>query len=328
MNFQKLKKSLVLLASCMTLAMAVKPSFANEYPTRPIRLICPYAAGGLTDTLSRMLAKRLSERLGQSVVVENRVGASGIIGVEAAAKSPADGYTLVLVSQGLASVNSSLYKTLPYDTLRDFQPISLVSTFSMVFVANPEQPPKSLGEFISMAKARPGSLNYGSAGNATMAHLMTELFKDEVGIDVTHIPFKGESQAFNELMAGRLAGMFSTLGGTLPLIQSGRLRALAVATKERSKLLPNVPTVSEAGVTDFEVLGWYGILAPANVPKVITSRLNKEFEAMLREPEIRDQMFRRGMEARSSSQEEFGKLIRSETERWKKIVVKADIRPE
>ncbi len=324
----RLKNWLSLAAACAVLAFPATAAMANEYPNRPIRLICPYAAGGLTDVLSRMLAKRLSERLGQQVVVDNRTGAGGIIGTEAAAKAPADGYTLVLVSQGLASVNSSLYKTLPYDTFRDFQPVSLVSTFSMVLVSNPNQPPKSLSEFISMAKAKPGALNYGSAGNATTSHLITELFKDEVGVDITHIPFKGESQAFTELMAGRLTAMFSTVGGTLPLIQSGRLRALAVATKERSKLLPNVPTVSEAGVPNFEVVGWYGVLIQAAVPQAIVSRLNKEIDGITREPEFREQMFARGMEVRGSSQEEFAKLIKSETERWKKLVVKANIRPD
>lgn len=234
----------------------------------------------------------------------------------------------MLVSQGLASVNASLYKTLPYDTLRDFIPISLVSTFSMVFVSNPEQPPKSFAELLSMARAKPGTLNYGSAGNATTSHLMTELLKDQVGIDIMHIPFKGESQAFTELMAGRLTGMFATVGGALPLIQSGRLRALAVGTTERSQLLPNVPTVAESGVPNFEVLGWYGILAPANTPKPVANRLSQELMAMSQEPQMRNQLTARGMESVSSTPEEFAKLIKSETERWRKIVVKANIRPD
>jgi len=288
-------------------------------------LICPYAAGGLTDVLSRILAKRLGERLGQPVIVENRTGGGGIIAMDTLAKSPADGYTILLVGQGLASVNTSLHKDLVYNTQRDFAPISLVSTFSMVFVGHPEQPPKTFAEWISMARAKPGSLNYGSAGNASTAHLMTELLKDQINVDVRHVPFRGESQAFQELMAGRLDGMFSTLGGAMPLIQSGKLRPLAIATKERNKLLPNVPTVAETGVPNFEVLGWYGIIAPAKVPKPVLDRLSKEFMAIATEPEIREQLQARGMEAMGSTPDVFEKWIASETERWRQVVIKAGI---
>jgi tripartite-type tricarboxylate transporter receptor subunit TctC len=324
-----IQKLTAALLSSLALAVAsTSAAAASDYPSRPIRLISPYAAGGLTDELARMLSKRLSERLGQPVVVDNRAGAGGVIGVEAAAKAAPDGYTIVLVGQGLASVNASLYKNLPYDTVRDFAPVTMIATFPMVFVSKPDAPPASIAELIAMAKARPGTLNYGSAGNASTAHLMTELFKEQVGIDITHIPYRGESQAFTELMGGRLSGMFATLGGTLPLVQSGKLRALAIATKERSKLLPNVPTVSEAGVPGFEVVGWYGVLAPAQTPKPILERLNKEFTEMAREPEFREQMTSRGLDAVGSSPEELGKMIASETERWRAVVHKANIRAD
>lgn len=328
MRTRKLKEIVGSMLLCLSILVPGAARAADEYPSRPIRLICPYAPGGLTDVLARLLAKRLSERIGQTVFVENRTGAGGIIGVDAVAKAAPDGYTIVMVAQGLASVNASLYKNLPYDTLRDFVPISLVSTFSMVLVSNPDKPPKTLAEFISMAKAKPGGLDYGSAGNASTAHLMTELFNDQAGIDVLHVPFKGESVAFTELMGGRLTAMFATTGGALPHIQSGKLRALAIATKERSKLLPNVPTVAEAGGPDFEVKGWYGILAPVNVPKPVAERLTKEFMAMAREPEMRDLMTSRGMDSVGSTPEEFGKLIKSETERWRKVVVKAGIKAD
>ncbi|KRB81559.1 Bug family tripartite tricarboxylate transporter substrate binding protein [Noviherbaspirillum sp. Root189] len=328
MNIRTLKKAIGTALLCLSCVMPFGAAAASDYPIRPIRLVCPYAAGGLTDVLARVLAKRLSERIGQPVVVENRTGAGGIIGVDAVAKSPADGYTIVLVAQGLASVNASLHKNLPYDTLRDFAPISLVSTFSLVFVGNPELPPKSMEEFIATARAKPGKLDYGSAGNASTSHLMTELLKDQVGIDVVHIPFRGESAAFTELMGGRLTGMFATLGGALPSIQSGKLRALAVATKERNSLLPNVPTVSESGVPGFEVLGWYGILAPINVPKHIRDRLSKEFMAMAKEPEMRQMLASRGMDSVGSSPEAFSKMIKSETERWRQVVTKAKIQAD
>lgn len=325
---QTLKKSIGAVLLCLSCVVPFGSAAASDYPNRPIRLVCPYAAGGLTDVLARLLAKRLSDRIGQPVIVENRTGAGGIIGVDAVAKSPADGYTIVLVAQGLASVNASLHKNLPYDTLRDFAPISLISTFSLVFVGNPELPPKSMEEFLKMARAKPGKLDYGSAGNASTSHLMTELLKDQAGIDVVHIPFRGESVAFTELMGGRLTGMFATLGGALPLIQSGKLRPLAVATKERNSQLPNVPTVSESGVPGFEVMGWYGILAPVNVPKNILDRLSKEFMAMANEPEMRQMLASRGMDAVGSTPEAFGKMIKSETERWRKVVTKANIQAD
>lgn len=308
--------------------LSAAPAMAQEYPSRPIRLICPYAPGGLTDVLARMIAKRLGERLGQQVIVENRTGAGGIIGVDAAAKAAPDGYTIVLVGQGQASVNATLYKDLPYDTLRDFAPLSMVSTFSLVFVTSPDQGPRTFAEFLAQARAKPGALSYGSAGNASTAHLMTELLKDQANIFVTHIPYRGEAVVFPEVMAGRLVGTFATLGGARTLIESGKLRALAVATKERQSLLPNVPTVSESGVKGFEVLGWYGLLAPVKAPKPVIDRLSKELMAIAREPEFRDQLHARGMDAVGSTPEALGKMIASETVRWRQVVNKAGIKPE
>lgn len=317
-----------LVTSISLMALSPNAMASGDYPNKPIRLISPYAAGGLTDVLARMLSKQLSERLGQSVVVDNRTGAGGVIGVDAAAKSPPDGYTIVLVGQGLASVSGSIYKNLPYNTVRDFAPVTMIATFPMVYVGHPSAPPASMTELVSMAKAKPGALSYGSAGNASTAHLMTELFKEQVGIDITHIPYRGESQAFTELMGGRLSGMFATLGGTLPLIQSGKMRALAIATKERSKLLPNVPTVAEAGVPNFEVFGWYGVLAPKGTPQPVLDRLSKTFMEMAREPEFREQMAARGLDAVGSSPAELGQLIESETRRWRSVVQKAGIQAD
>ena len=326
---KKVRRLTTALIAALPLALLSQSALAsNDYPNKSIRLIAPYAAGGLTDVLARMLAKRLSERVGQPVVVENRTGAGGVIGVDAAAKSTPDGYTIVLVGQGLASVSGSIYKNLPYDTVRDFAPVTMIATFPMVFVGHPSSPPASISELISMAKTKPGTLSYGSAGNASTAHLATELFKDQVGIDMLHIPYRGESPAFTELMGGRLAGMFATLGGTLPLIQSGKMRALAVASKERNKLLPNVPTVAEAGVPGFDVFGWYGVLVPKATPKPILDRISKEFMEMAREPEFREQMAARGLDAVGSSPTELSQLIDSETTRWRTVVQKAGIRAD
>jgi len=325
MHFKTFKKSAVAALLSLSFLVPGGAAMASDYPNRPIRFICPYTAGGLTDVLSRLLAKRLSERVGQPVIVENRTGAGGVIAVEGVAKGAADGYTIILVGQGQASVNESLYKKLPYNTLRDFAPISLVSTFSLVFVGNPEQPPKSFSEFLAMARAKPGALNYGSAGNASTSHLMSELLKGEANIDITHIPYRGEAAAMTEVMGGRLTGIFATVGGARPYIESGKLRPLAIATKERSKLLPDVPTVSESGVPGFEVQGWYAILAPKNVPQAVVDRLSKEFMAMAQEPELREALASRGMDAVGSSPEELAKVIKSESERWAKVVADAKI---
>jgi tripartite-type tricarboxylate transporter receptor subunit TctC len=301
---------------------------ADEYPDKPIKFICPYAAGGLTDILTRILAQRLSERLRQPVVVENRTGAGGIIGMEVATKSAADGYTIVMVSQGMASVNPVLYKNLSYDTMRDFVPIAQVASFPLVLTANPGLPPKSVKEFIELARAKPGGMNYGSAGNAATSHLMMEMFKHKADIDVMHVPFKGEAPAITELMGGRLSVMFITLGAALPHIQSGKLRAIGLATKERSKLAPEVPTISEAGLPDFVVQGWYGILAPAGVPKPVVDRLSREFVAIANEPEMRERLLARGIDSGGSPSEAFGKWIRDEMERWRKVVTDANIRAD
>lgn len=303
-------------------------AWAGDYPDRPIKLISPYAAGGLTDILARMIAKRLSERVAQPVIVDNRTGAGGILGVDAAAKAPPDGYTIVLVGQGLASVNASLHKKLPYDTLRDFAPITLIASFPLVLVAHPTASPKTVAEFIAAARAKPGMLTYGSAGNASTAHLASELFREQVGIQINHIPYKGEAPAFTDVISGNVNVMFATLGGALPFIESGRMRPLAIATKERSKLLPTVPTMSEAGVPGFEVMGWYGVLVPKNTPQAVIDRLSKEFMAMAREPELRDQLAARGLDAIGSPAETLGKLIESETHRWRTVVTKSGIQAD
>jgi tripartite-type tricarboxylate transporter receptor subunit TctC len=248
--------------------------------------------------------------------------------VDSVAKSPADGYTLVLVGQGLASVNASLYKTLPYDTQRDFAPISMVASFPLVLVGRPGTPPDTLSAFIAAARAKPGAIAYGSAGNASTAHLTMELLADQAGIKVNHIPYRGEAPAFVDVIAGNTQVMFATLGGARPLLESGRLRPIAIATKERNKLLPNVPTISEAGIPGFEVLGWYGVLAPQGTPKPVLDRLSAEFMAMGREPEVRDQFLERGLILAGTSSDELGKLIRSETERWRQVVLKAGIRAD
>jgi tripartite-type tricarboxylate transporter receptor subunit TctC len=314
------------ISSVAPLAPAVAAD--NSFPDRPIRLIAPYAAGGLTDIAARIVAEKLSRRIGQPVVVENRTGAGGIIGVEMVAKSKPDGYTLALVGQGLASVNESLYPNLKYETLADFKPISLVAKFSLVLVGNPQKAPDSLIQALDLGRKSPDSLSYGSAGTASTAHLAMELFNDQAGIKSLHVPFRGESPAFAELVGGRIDMMFATLGGVLPLVNSGKLRPLAVASKERNPLLPNTPTVSEGGVPGYDVFGWYGILAPASTPDPIIARLSKELMAIGQDPEFQEAMRTRGMEAVGGTPEDLTTTIRDETLRWKALIEKASIQAE
>jgi tripartite-type tricarboxylate transporter receptor subunit TctC len=312
----------------LAVALLVQPAAAQEYPSKPIKFIVPIAAGGLTDTLSRALGQRLSERVGQPMVVDNRPGAGGIIGMEAAAKSAPDGYTIVMVYQGLASVNPILFKVPPYETLRDFVPIAQVATFPMVLVVNASAPIGSVKELIEQARAKPGSMNYGSAGNATTSHLVMELFKRKAGLDLLHIPYKGEAPALTELLGGRVSVTFNSLPSVLAHIRSGKVRALAIATRERSRLLPDVPTITEAGIADLEVPGWYGVLAPAGTPRQIVERLSREFNAVVSEPDTRARLAAQGIDVGGTSPDAFGKWIREETERWRKVIADAGIQAD
>lgn len=300
----------------------------DVYPSRPVKLIAPIAAGGLTDTLARVLAAKLGERLGQPVVVDNRPGGGGVIGITAAAKSPNDGYTLAIVYQGVASVNPVLIKDLPYDTLRDFVPIGLTGRFPLALVVNPKVPAKTAAEFIALARSKPGVLSYGSAGNATTSHLTTELFKRRAGIHVLHIPYRGEAPALNDMMGGQVDVVFTSLTSVLPYLNSNRIRVLGVTTAERSKLAPNVPTISESGLTGFQANGWYGLLAPAGTPKAIVDRLSIELVAVLNEPETRNRLQALGVDAFSSSSDAMRKFIVEDMAKWRTVISEAGIKAD
>ena len=301
---------------------------ADDYPNKPIRLIVPYAAGGLTDNLARAFAQEMSTRLGQPVIVENKAGAGGIIGTEFVAKSKPDGYTLLLASQGLASVNTSLYPDLPYNTLKDFTPISLVAKFSMVLVVNPKQSFKTFSDLLTAIKSNPAGMSYGSAGNASTAHLTMEMLKDREKLQFLHIPYKGESLAFTELMGGRIDAVFATIGGATTLIQSGKILPLAVASKHRNKLLSKVPTLDELGIKYFDVFGWYAILSPYNLPNDIANRLNSVLVDIGKNQKLIESMNSRGIEIVGSSREEVTNVIKEETVRWGNIIKKLEIKPD
>lgn len=319
-----LSKSLL----CIVLAAALPLSAtAQSYPARPLKIVVPLSAGGPTDTLARIIAQPLAKRLGQPVVIENRPGAGGNIGADAVAKAPPDGYTLFLGTSGPLSINSSLYSRLPFDPAKDFAPIAAIASAPFVVAVNPKLPARTLGQLIQSARQSPGKLNAGSV-TGSAAHLATELFESAAGIDITHIPYKGAAPATTDLIAGQIDLSFASTPGALPQIRSGHLRALAVTSPKRLAQLPEVPTVAESGLPGFEASVWYGLVAPANTPREIVQRLNREVAAILLDPQAREQMTNNHFIPTGSSPEQFADFIRTETVKWSGIVKSKGIRAE
>ena len=312
----------------VALLMLVAGATFAQYPSRPIRFIVPFAPGGSTDSLARLLAQRLSETLGQPVVVDNRGGAGGIIGAEIAAKAPADGYTLVLGSPGPLTINPNLMPRLPYDPLRDFAPITLATISPFILVLHPSVPAGSVKELVALAKARPDPLNYGSAGNGSVSHFSAEQFKALAGVNLAHIPYKGAGPAVTDLVGGRLQLMFENLPTVLPHIRSARLKALAVGTKTRSALVPEYPTVSEAGVAGYESSTAFGVLAPAKTPAPIIGRLNQELVKILQSPDIKEKLAAQGLETVGGTPQQYSQHLKDERAKYGRIVKAAGIKPD
>lgn len=298
-----------------------------QYPNRPLRIIVPSAVGGAADTVARVIAQPLAERLGQPVVVENRAGAGTVIGAEAVAKSAPDGHTLLIGLPALA-INPSIYKKLPYDALRDFTPITQAVSQPNLLVVHPSLPAKSVKELIALAKARPGELVFASSGVGASSHLTIELFLLMTGTRMLHVPYKGPTPGVIDLMAGRVSVMAPSTIATLPHVRSGRLRALGVTTATRAVGLPDIPTVAEAGVPGYESVSWFGLVAPAGTPKEVIARLHQETVAILRTPDIKERLARDGTEVVAGSPEEFDAYIRAEIVKWAKVVKNAGIQPE
>lgn len=292
---------------------------AQTYPSRPIRLIVGYPPGGGSDILARLFAHKLSESLGQQVVVDNRPGAGGNIGANVAAKSPADGYTVFMASAP-HSIAPSLYKKLPYVLLRDFVPISLVARQQLCLVVHPSLPPKSVKEFVSFLRARPDQVSYASAGNGGSNHLAAELFKTMAGVKMIHVPYKGTGPSIADVLSGQVPVTFGNLLPIMPHIKSGRVRALAVTALQRSPALPNVPTLAESGYPNYEAVNWYGILAPAGTSSEITQRLNMEIVKILNMQDVKDRYESLGTEPVSSTSEQARSFIKKEIEKWAKVV--------
>jgi tripartite-type tricarboxylate transporter receptor subunit TctC len=304
------------------------PACAQQaYPVKPIRIISPFAPGGGNDALARTVAHKLTENLKQQVIVESRPGANGIIGTEAAARAAPDGYTLVLIPSG-HTVNPSIYKKLPFDSVKDFTPVSLAGWSPLVLAVHPSLPVKNVKELIAFAKTRPGALTYGTAGVGSSGHLAGAMFDTLTGTKLTHIPYKGMGLALTDVIAGQVSMVFGTSLSTVPQVRSGRLRGLAVTGAQRSGALPELPTVAEAGVPGYEASLWYGFVGPARMPADIVRRLNTEIVAALAQPDVRQRLADQGVEARSSSPEEFARLIAADLERWPKVVERAGVKAD
>ena len=301
---------------------------AQTYPSKPVRLIVPFAPGGGTDILGRMLCQRLAESLGQPFIVENRGGAGGMIGAEAAARSPADGYTLVLGSPGPLAINPNLQSRMSYDSLRDFAPIALATISAFTLVVHPSLPARSVKDLVALAKAKPGQLNYGSGGNGSVAHFSVEQFKSLAGINVVHVPYKGSSPSLTDLVAGHLQLTMENMPVTLPHVRSARLRMLAVGTRTRSAFVPDMPTMAEAGVPGYESSTAFGVLAPAKTSPAIIGQLNTELVKALRSPDIREKLTGLGMEAVGGTPEQYAAHIREELAKYARVVKAAGIKAD
>ncbi len=313
------------LCAALLLALAAQAA-AQSFPVRPVRLIVPIAAGGGLDTIARAIGQKLADNLGQAIVVDNRGGASGTIAAEAAKYAAPDGYTILMTSATLA-IRPLLYKV-PYDLARDFAPITQLTTQSHLLMINNSLPARSVSELVAAAKASPGKLNYGSVGNGSQIHLMTELFRTMTGTRIVHVPYKGITNAFPDLITGSIQIMFGSVASGQAHVRSQRVRALAVSGPRRSKVFPELPTVSESGVPGYVVTQWYGLLAPAGTPRGIVEILNREVNKTLQQPDVAARMAAEGSEAVGSTPQQLGAHIKAESDRWAKVIRDAGIKSE
>jgi len=313
---------------CITLlfALACAPCAAQTFPAKPVRVIVPTSPGGLIDIVTRLVAQKMSEQMGQVAVVENRSGASTNIGTEAVARAPADGYTMLCTTLTLV-VNPSMFSNLPFNAEKDFAPVSLLAAAPYVILVHPSVPAVSIKELIALAKARPGKLNYASGGNGTNFHVAAELFKHQTGTQIAHVPYKGGGPALASVLGGETDITIASLGAALPHVNSGRVRVLAITSAERSSLMPHIPTVAESGVRDYVFTSWVGALVPAATPPAIVATLNSIVVKAVRSPEVANRLVSDGTQIIGSSPEQFAALIRSEIPRWAKVVKAGNIQP-
>jgi tripartite-type tricarboxylate transporter receptor subunit TctC len=315
--------AVALAAQCLAGA-----ALAADYPSKPIRLVVPYAPGGGADSVARIVAKKVSENIGQPIVIENKGGAGSILGTDIVAKAEPDGYTLLLGQSGPISINPAIYKSLPYDPVKDFAPITMTTAYPYILVVNAELPAKSLQEFVALAKSKPGAMNYGSTGVGAANHLVAELFNSKAGLKMTHVPYRGTALAVGDLLGGQLTMVFGDPISVLAHIKSGKLRALAVTSLERSPVAPEVPTVAESGYPGFEALAWHGILAPAKTPPAVVKKLNEEIAKALGDPATRDLLVNQAMQTVGSTPEAFAAFIQNDIATWKAVAAAANVTVE
>ena len=308
-----------ILAACGVLLFA-SAAVAQPYPSHPVKIVVPFPAGGSNDIIARIVAQQLTERTGQTFLVENRGGAGGNIGAEAVASSDPDGYTLLLTAPPPLTTNVALYKNLKFDPARAFAPVSLVASVPIVLAVHPSFAVKNVSELVALAKAKPGVLNFGSSGNGSTNHLAGEMLKSMAGIDIVHVPYKGAAPAMNDLIAGHIPMMFDNMPAVLPQVQGKFINAIAIAGATRAGALPDVPTVAESGIAGFEASAWFGLVAPANTPAPVLTKLEGEVESILKMPEVQKRFTELGAEPGNLKGEAFGKFLADETAKWTKII--------
>jgi len=312
-----------IIAAAVALVAAF-PAAAQQWPTKPVRFIVPFPAGGTTDILARVVGHRLSETLGQQFVVENRAGAGGNVGTEVAARAEPDGYTIMMGTIGTHSINPSIYSKLPYDPVKDFAPVSLVAMVANIVVVHPSVEAKTIQELVAYAKKNPGKLNFGTPGNGTSGHLSGELFKSLTGTDLTHVPYRGSAPMLQDLIAGQIQMTFDNLPSALPHVRGGALRALGVTTPERWPATPDIPTVAEQGVAGYDATAWFAVYAPAKTPPEIVAKLSQEIDKGLKTPELAAKLREQGAEPVGGSPERLGQFTAAEIEKWAKVAKAAN----
>ncbi len=323
-------KSVFFARAAAVLLAATLPALAaaQAFPSKPLKIIVPYSPGGTTDLLARLVGQKLSERFGQPVIVDNKPGANGMIGSDFVAKSPPDGYTLGIASPGSHAANAALYKTMTYDIVKDFTPVTLAVSAPMLLVVHPSLNVNSVKELVAAAKAKPGEISYASGGSGSSQHLAMEQFKMMAGIDMTHVPYKGSAAAYPDLLGGTVKTQIDVLPTALPPSKAGRLKMLATGSAKRLALLPDVPTIAESGVAGYEANAWYGFVAPPNLPKAVLDRLHAEIVRALREPDVVEKLTTAGVIVVASTPQEFAAHIKTEIEKSAKIVKAANIKPD
>lgn len=319
---------LTLLMAVIGFGTTVQTTIAQTFPTKPVRIVVPFTPGGANDIIARVVAQRLTEPLGQQVLVDNRGGAGGAIGAELVARAQPDGYTLLLANPGPNAINPSLQPKTPYDPIKDFSMITLMAVSPQVLVIHPSMPVRSARDLVALAKAKPGQINYGSSGTGAITHLAMEFFKARTKTDMVHIPYKGANVSLTELMGGQVSTMFAALGSITAMLGTNRVKAIGVASMERTPLLPDVPTLGESGIKDFEVVNWFGIVGPANLPKPVNDRLNQAINRVVQSADTKERFSSLGFVPRGTTSEELGKHIRSEIERWRSVIKTQNIKPE